>query len=235
MRNIIIGIGEGSEYPNYENWMKQEPGVEVIKLSYRLDNFNEIEKCDGIILTGGGDINPVLYKQPGFLSFSDPNDIDEKRDEFEWKIMQHVEEKQKPLLAICRGLQFVNVYFGGILLPDIPSFGKFNHAKFEDGSDREHTLTVDTNSLLYQVTGESTGVVNSGHHQGVDIPGEGLVVNAISADGIIEGMERRYSKGRSYMMLVQWNPERMKNQESNFVKKMKQSFIDASREFSKNN
>lgn len=230
MKKIVIGISEGSEYHNYEDWIKDEPGVEIIKLSYHLDNFNEIEKCDGIILSGGCDINPQLYHQPGFLAYSDPKEIDEKRDEFEWKIMQDTEENQKPLLGICRGLQFVNVYFGGILLPDIPSFGKFNHAKFEEGNDREHLVDIDPNSLLYKIIGEEKGVINSAHHQSTDIPGFGLVVNALSPDGIIEGMERKEPEGKSYLMLVQWHPERMANQESNFVKKVKQSFLDAVRE-----
>lgn len=230
MKKIVIGISEGSKYHNYENWLKDEPGVEIIKLSYHLNNFNEIEKCDGIILTGGGDINPQLYHQPGFLAYIDPNDIDEKRDEFEWKIMQHVDEKQKPLLGICRGLQFVNVYFGGVLLPDIPSFGKFNHAKFKEGKDREHFVDIDPNSLLYKITGQERGKINSSHHQSVDIPGFGLVVNALSPDGIVEGMERKEQDGKAYMMLVQWHPERMANQESNFVKKIKQNFLDAVRE-----
>jgi len=232
MKKIIIGISEGSKYSNYENWMKGEPGVETIKLSYHLDNIEDLDKCDGIILTGGCDINPVLYNQPGFMAYSDPKEIDEKRDEFEWKIMQHTEENQKPLLGICRGLQFANVYFGGVLLPDIPSFGKFNHAKFKEGNDREHFIDVDANSLLYKITGEQKGYVNSAHHQSVDIPGFGLVVNALSPDGIIEGMERREPDGKSYLMLVQWHPERMADQESSFVKKIKESFLDASRQFS---
>ena len=230
MKKIVIGIGEGSNYHNYENWMKEEPGVEIIKLSYHLDNINEIEKCDGIILTGGGDINPQLYHQPGFLSYIDPNDIDVNRDEFEWKIMQHIEEKQKPLLGICRGLQLANVYFGGLLLPDISSFGKFNHSKFKEGNDREHTVDIDPNSQLFQITEEESGRVNSAHHQSVDIPGVGLVVNALSSDGIIEGMERKERGGKGYLMLVQWHPERMANQESNFTKKIKQSFLEAVRE-----
>lgn len=230
MKKIVIGISEGSKYSNYENWMKDEPGVEIVKLSYHLDNINEIEKCNGVILSGGCDINPKLYHQPGFLAYSDPKEIDEKRDEFEWKIIQHTEENQKPLLGICRGLQFVNVYFGGVLLPDIPSFGKFNHGQFNGGADREHTVTIDPNSLLYQITGEETGSINSAHHQSVDIPGYGLVVNALSPDGIVEGMERKEPEGKSYLMLVQWHPERMTNQESSFVKKIKQSFLEAVRE-----
>ncbi len=109
MKKIVIGICEGSKYSNYENWMKSEGGVEIIKLSYHQNNFDDVSKCDGILLTGGNDINPRLYNQPEFLSYCDPEDIDEKRDEFEWKIMQHVEQAQKPLLGICRGINLISV------------------------------------------------------------------------------------------------------------------------------
>ncbi|MEO8110800.1 MAG: gamma-glutamyl-gamma-aminobutyrate hydrolase family protein [Ginsengibacter sp.] len=229
MKDITIGISEGSKYFNYENWIKDEPGVQIIKLSYPQDNFSDIEKCDGIILTGGADINPRLYNQPEFLTYCDPDDIDENRDKFEWEIMQHVEESQKPLLGICRGLQFANVFYGGTLIPDIPAFGKFNHAKFPEGKDREHLIKIDANSFLYKITSEENGQVNSGHHQGIDMPGFGLVANAFSPDGIIEGMERRTPEGKPYLLLVQWHPERMKNMESAFSKKIKQSFLDAVR------
>ncbi len=233
MRKIVIGLSEGSKYFNYENWLKDEPGVEQIKLSYHLDNFEEIEKCDGIILTGGDDINPRLYNQPDFLSYVDPKDIDEKRDEFEWKVMQHIEEKQKSLLGICRGMQFANVYYGGTLIPDIPAFGKFNHGKFKEGNDRDHLVQIDVNSGLYKILGEEKGTINSAHHQAVDIPGFGLVANAFSPDGIIEGMERRDENAGAFLMLVQWHPERMRNMESKFSTKIKSSFLEAVRSASK--
>jgi putative glutamine amidotransferase len=230
VKNIVIGISEGSKYFNYENWFKNDPGVEIIKLSYQLDNFNDVKKCDGIILSGGNDINPRLYNQPDFLAYVNPKDIDERRDEFEWGIIKYSESNQKPLLGICRGLQLVNVYFGGTLVPDIPAFGKFNHGKFKDGRDREHLVDIDPNSALYKIIGEEKGEVNSAHHQSVDMPGFGLVVNALSPDGIIEGMERREPGGKSLLMLVQWHPERMENQESIFAKSIKQNFIETVRQ-----
>ncbi len=230
MKNIVIGISEGSKYFNYENWIRSEPGVEIIKLSYRDNTFDQIEKCNGIILSGGNDINPRLYNQPDFLVYVDPKDIDEKRDEFEWKIIQHTEVNQKPLLGICRGLQFVNVYFGGTLVPDIPAFGKYNHGKFVEGNDREHLINIDTNSTLYKIIGEEKGTINSAHHQSVDMPGYGLVVNALSPDGVVEGMERREPAGKSYLMLIQWHPERMTKQESIFTKNIRHSFLNAVRE-----
>jgi putative glutamine amidotransferase len=230
MNNIIIGISEGTRYYNYEKWFQDEPCVTIIKLGYQLDNFSEIEKCNGIILSGGHDLNPRLYNQPDFLAYVDPKDIDERRDEFEWKIMQHTEENQKPLLGICRGLQFVNVYFGGTLVPDIPAFGKFNHSKFTTGFDREHLVDIDPNSALYKIIGKGNGIINSAHHQSVDIPGSGLVVNAFSPDGIVEGMERRDPEGKPYLMLVQWHPERMSDMESVFTRNIKQSFLEAVRQ-----
>lgn len=230
MKKIVIGISEGSKYFNYENWFKNEPGVDIIKLSYQLDNFNDADKCDGFILPGGNDINPRLYNQPDFLSYVNPKDIDEKRDQFEWEIIKYTEENQKPLLGICRGLQLVNVYFGGTLVPDIPAFGKFNHGKFKEGNDRMHLINVDANSILYKIIGSEKGEVNSAHHQSVDMPGFDLVVNALSPDGIIEGMERREPEGKSFLMLVQWHPERMENQESIFAKRIKQNFIDTVRQ-----
>ncbi len=225
MKNMIIGISDCGKFFNYENWMK-EPGIEIIKLSYRQNNFNDIEKCDGIVLTGGEDVNPRLYNQPEFLRYCNPKEIDEKRDEFEWKILQHTEEKQKPLLGICRGLQIANVFYGGTLVPDIPAFGKYNHSKFENKTDRKHWIDVDTNSFLYQIVSEQKGEVNSAHHQSADMPGYGLVANSMSPDGIIEGMERRLET-QSFLLLVQWHPERMENLQSNFSKNIKQSFLDA--------
>jgi len=171
-----------------------------------------------------------LYNQPDYLVYVNPKDIDEKRDEFEWGIIRHTEEKQKPLLGVCRGLQLVNIYFGGTLIPDIPAFGKFNHGKFNEGNDRNHLVDIDPNSVLFKIIGIEKGEINSAHHQSVDMPGFGLVANALSPDGIIEGMERREPGGRSFLMLVQWHPERMENQESVFAKNVKQNFLAAVRQ-----
>jgi putative glutamine amidotransferase len=229
MKNIVIGITDCVKYSNYDRWIQNEPGVEIIKLTCVENNFSDIEKCNGIMLTGGNDINPRLYNQPEYLAYCNPGEIDESRDEFEWKVMQYTEENQIPLLGICRGLQFVNVFFGGTLVPDIPAFGKFNHEKFKDGNDRNHMVEIDTNSELYKITGQEKGKINSAHHQSTDMPGYGLVANALSPDGIIEGMERKEARERSYLMLVQWHPERMADQDSIFSKNIKQSFLRAVR------
>ena len=90
-------------------------------------------------------------------------------------------------------------------------------------------VEIDKNSLLYKITGQEKGEINSAHHQSADMPGYDLVVNALSPDGIIEGMERKEAEGKSFLLLVQWHPERMTDQESIFSKNIKQSFLDAVR------
>ncbi len=172
MKNKVIGICEGSKYSNYESWLKSRD-VEIIRLGYKYHNLAEIERCDGILITGGDDVNPAIYKHSGFLNTAHLENVDEQRDKFEWEIMQYVEEKQKPLLAICRGLQFVNVFFGGSLIPDIPDFRKMKHSKFKNGKDRVHAVTLDAGSAVYKIVGEKKGIINSGHHQCVSTVGEG--------------------------------------------------------------
>ncbi|MFZ6008750.1 MAG: gamma-glutamyl-gamma-aminobutyrate hydrolase family protein [Bacteroidota bacterium] len=222
---ITIGITDCSKFGNYEKWI-QEEGADVIKLSYQYNNFEDIKKCDGIILSGGEDVHPRFYKKNNYLEYC--YEIDEKRDDFEWKVLEHTEQLQLPLLGICRGLQVANVYFGGTLIPDIPSFGKFNHARYER-TDRHHVIHVDPNSDLKKIVGLESGEINSAHHQSADLVGKDLVANAISPDGIIEGLERKNKEGKPYLMLVQWHPERMIDQQSVFSKNIRRSFLEAAK------
>jgi len=91
MKNIVIGITDCAKYFHYESWIREQPDVEIIKLSYHENNPGDVERCDGIMLTGGNDINPRLYNQPEYLVYCHQKDIDERRDEFEWKVLQHTE------------------------------------------------------------------------------------------------------------------------------------------------
>lgn len=221
--NITIGITDCSKYANYQKWIESETGTTVIKLSHHTNNFKEIEKCDGILLTGGEDVHPQFYNKKEYLEYCD--EVDEKRDEFEWKVLEYVESNKLPLLGICRGLQMANVFFGGTLLPDIPSFGKFNHSKCAE-VDRYHIVQVDPNSDLQKIVDASSGEINSAHHQSADLIGKGLVSNAISPDGVIEGLERMNKEDQTFLLLVQWHPERMIDQENVFSKNIKRKFLE---------
>jgi putative glutamine amidotransferase len=225
MGEIVIGITDCGSYKNYENWTLKEPGVRVVKLSHTENNIHDIKACDGIVLSGGEDIHPRYYNREDFESLC--TEIVPERDSFEWEVLQYTDTLKLPLLGICRGLQVANVFFGGTLIPDIPTFGKYNHSKFPN-KDRYHLVEVDQNSWLNEITG-GDGEVNSSHHQSADRVGKGLAANCFSPDGIIEGIERMKKENQPYLMLVQWHPERMTDQESPFSKNIRKSFVEAVR------
>ncbi len=226
---ITIGITDCSKYANYQRWIENESGATVVKLSYRDNNIDDVRKCDGVILSGGEDVHPRFYGKNEYLEFCD--EIDEQRDEFEWKVLEYTEKNKLPVLGICRGLQVANVFFGGTLIPDIPVFGKFDHSRTES-DDRYHLVQVDPNSQLRDIVGASSGETNSAHHQAADRIGKGLIVNALSADGVIEAMERKNGQG-AFLQLVQWHPERMKNLDSAFSRNIRGKFIEVCRNISK--
>ena len=228
MKKITIGITDCGKFRKYEEWIMNEPGVETIKLGYRDNNFDDIKKCDGIVLTGGEDVHPRFYNKPEYLKYCNPKEIDEKRDDFEWKVLSYSQEAKLPLLGICRGLQLTNVFFGGTLIPDILSFEKSDHAKDHE-IDRYHHVQISPGSLLQKIVGKEKGEINSAHHQSADNIATGLIANAVSQDDIIEGLERIEPGGKPFLMLVQWHPERMKNLDSEFSKNIRHSFLQAVR------
>lgn len=224
MKTLVIGITDCSKFPNYEKWILSEAGTHVIKLSHKENNLKDIERCDGIILSGGEDVHPRFYNKPEYLDYC--NEVDEQRDEFELKVLEYVEGNKLPLLGICRGLQVANVFYGGTLIPDIPAFGRFNHSRFSD-NDRYHAVQIDANSELRRIIGTEKGEANSAHHQSADLIGKDLVVNAISPDGIVEGIERKNVEGKPFFQLVQWHPERMLDLHNPFSVNVKLAFLKA--------
>jgi putative glutamine amidotransferase len=222
-QGITIGITDCSKYENYRRWIDGQAGATVIKLSHSEDNIGDLVKCDGIILSGGEDVHPRFYNKTEYLELC--HEVDEARDEFEFKVLEHTDKNKLPLLGICRGLQVANVYFGGTLVPHIPMYGKFDHSK-SGLADRYHAVQVDPNSQLKEIVGSVSGEINSAHHQAADLIGKGLVANALSPDGIIEGLERENAADFSFLMLVQWHPERMQDQANMFSESLKKKFLE---------
>jgi len=224
-QKIKIGITDCVKYNYYEKWfLNAEKNVEVMKLSYHQNNANIVEECDGIVLSGGEDVHPKFYNKPEYLELIDTWDVDEKRDEFEWKVIEKSFELNKPVLGICRGMQIVNVFLGGTLIYDIPTVAdKFEHGKIE-GVDQLHSVNVVKDSLLYDITGRESGEINSAHHQSVDAVAKYLEVVADS-ESIVEGMQWKNAKNKSWMLLIQWHPERMLDQQNPFASNIKKEFI----------
>jgi putative glutamine amidotransferase len=226
---IVIGVTDCSKYQIYHDWVATfAPDIIILKLGVADGNKDAWKQCKGIVFTGGEDVHPRFYHQPELLSYCYPDDINEQRDEFELALLQYTQEQQLPVLGICRGLQLANVYFGGTLIPDIPTWGKYNHGKMPDGKDRYHAISVDPNSWLYSILPNVTeGLINSNHHQSAGQIGKGLVINALSPDGVVEGIERLHTADASFLGLVQWHPERIADEQNPFRKDLRKAFMQA--------
>ncbi|MEG6584906.1 gamma-glutamyl-gamma-aminobutyrate hydrolase family protein [Dendrosporobacter sp. 1207_IL3150] len=159
---------------------------------------------DGLLVTGGYDVHPLLYGEEPFdkLEFIDPD-----RDNHEIELVKITHALKKPIFGICRGIQLINVAFGGTLYQDL-SQSPGSYIKHMQKSRREvagHSIEVVKGSKLYEVFGEFV-ITNSFHHQSVKDVADGFIVSALSKDGIIEGIEK---KGDCYLVAVQWHPEDM--------------------------
>lgn len=163
------------------------------------------ELCDGFLFTGGDDVAPERY---GEQKKDTCGEIQYFRDELEFNMLGEILKTSKPLLAICRGSQLVNVAFGGTLYQDIPTEkpSEVTHRQNDFGSSPIHSVKLVANTPLSLLTGQEQLQVNSLHHQAIKTLGEGLEVMAVAEDGIIEAI---YMSGGKYLQAYQWHPERM--------------------------
>lgn len=157
----------------------------------------------GLVLTGGSDINPSRYGQ----SMNGSEGVDDARDGLEIDLLERAIAVDLPVLAICRGVQLLNVAHGGSLIQHLPTSDV--HQKRCPGCEMgrhpaAHGVNVVRASRLAEISGAGHRDVNSRHHQAADRVGEGLVVSATAADGVVEGLER---PDRSFVVGVQWHPE----------------------------
>jgi putative glutamine amidotransferase len=164
-----------------------------------------VERLDGVLFTGGWDIPPAAFGQEPHETVR----LMEPEQFATWTAMMRTAiAAQRPLLAICAGLQIMNVTLGGSLIQDIPSQtdSKVSH-RGEGFPDVEHAVEIVSGSRLAELSGAGRKVINSSHHQAIDRPGDGVVVTArCPDDGIIEAIEL---PGHPFAVGVQWHPERM--------------------------
>ena len=171
----------------YENYRKA-----VTAAGGKICFHGRPETCDGLLLPGGGDIAPWRYGQEN----TDSRDIEPEQDQAELTLLDAFAAMRKPVLGICRGIQAVNVYFGGTLLQDIQGHSAVN------GLDRLHGVHAAASFLRDLYGGEC--VVNSAHHQAVDRLGSGLSALQWGRDGVVEALCHQSKP----IWAVQWHPER---------------------------
>jgi putative glutamine amidotransferase len=173
-----------------------------------------VQRCDGVMITGGDDIQPELYfpDVPARLRKTVGRN-DAARDLLETLVVKEAFSQRKPLLAICRGHQILNITLGGTLFVDIPSQvpNSLNHTRLRHKDRVVHDVRLEPDSLLRRIFGRDTIAVNSSHHQAVDKVARPLRVTGRSPDGIIEALELRPDEASlmPYLLSVQFHPERL--------------------------
>jgi putative glutamine amidotransferase len=162
-----------------------------------------LDGVDGLLLTGGDDVDPSFY---GEVAHPTVESAEPGRDAFEIDVIRRAIDRDVPVLAICRGLQVLNVACGGTLIQDIPSEPAPHVTHDAQGpTTLAHTVEVVPGSRLAALVGpDTTRAVNSRHHQSVRALGAGLVVTAVAPDGVVEAAERPASR---FCVGVQWHPE----------------------------
>lgn len=163
-----------------------------------------LDAVDAVVLTGGADVEPHRY---GFEDAGGVCTVDTERDAVEWLILERLAGRPLPMLAICRGAQILNVFRGGTLLPDLGHRNAVHRRNA--GERREHGVEIAQASLLHQIVGATSALVNSSHHQAVDRLAPGFRASAVSEDGIVEAYERSATQAQPLLLAVQWHPEAM--------------------------
>lgn len=204
----LIAIAKNRRLADYLEAVKRAGG-EPIEVGADGETPEQIlARVDGVMLTGGGDVDPKLYGDAPHPSF-DP--AESGRDEFEMALSRAAVASGIPFLAICRGMQLLNVAMGGSLIQDIPTQvpGALSHSVPEPRHHIAHDVWVARGTRLSGLLQEhmedgETCHVNSRHHQSVRQVAPGFEVTATSPDGVIEAMER---PGDAFCVAVQWHPE----------------------------
>jgi putative glutamine amidotransferase len=203
-----------SDRSRYELYVEavRRAGGEPVEVSLGLSASqlaDLVSSLDAFVLPGSpADVDPARYGTPRHPKCAEA-DVDRERTDF--ALLAHAFAEQKPVLAICYGIQSLNVFLGGSLVQDISSEldTPIQHEweRKQGGPEPVHTAHVESRSRLFDLAGSAAVRVNSSHHQSVQKPGRDLRVTALAPDGVIEAVE--WTGDRNLVVGVQWHPERM--------------------------
>ena len=202
MKRVLAVCGTHAKWEDTEPYQQtlRAAGLEFVVV--RPDGAQQLEGFGGLLLIGGSDVNPARYGED-----PDPQTqpADDARDAAEAMLIAQALEGDAPLLAICRGLQMLNVQQGGTLIQHLDD--NLGH-RVREGDRRRpvHEVEIMPGTKLAAILGEplDSVSVNSRHHQAASVVGDKLVISARSKDGVIEGLER---PDKEFVIAVQWHPE----------------------------
>lgn len=237
----IIGIVP-SMSSDEKSYNLHSDNVEAVKKAGGLSliiPFTEDEKqrkqtlqlIDGLYLTGGVDVEPKWYDEEPHPKLGK---VDPGRDQFEIALVKEALALNIPFFGVCRGSQALNVALGGNMFQDIYAQNDrelLQHQQKSMAAYTSHTVQVESETLLYQLTGKTRLHVNSRHHQANRYLGENLQVSATAGDGIIEAIEGTTD---TFVLGVQWHPESLLSKDDEDSLKIYEGFIEASRQYKDN-
>jgi putative glutamine amidotransferase len=213
----VIGLTLDSEGPggysklpwyalreNYCGAVARAGGLPILLPHEPEQSDDYLDEIDGLVVTGGAfDVDPALFgaadRHPTVVT-------KDRRTEFEIRVTRGAHARDMPIFGICGGQQLLNVVLGGTLIQHIPDEvgGALAHEQPNPRTEPGHVVTVKPGTLLHRICAADTLEVNSAHHQAAREVGEGVVVNALAEDGVIEGIE---DPRRRFCLGVQWHPE----------------------------
>ncbi|MGL4362470.1 MAG: gamma-glutamyl-gamma-aminobutyrate hydrolase family protein [Cellulosilyticaceae bacterium] len=205
-RTVGNSDGKYITYNNqdYEQCIFKTGGIPLIlSVTDKIDLIQaQVDCCDGILLAGGDDINPILYGEEPSKNLGETNLL---VDSNHLSVAKYALSKRIPILGICRGMQVLNIASGGNVFQDLSEYHTthLNHSQNAPRTDYCHTVTTEDNSILRKTLGTSF-FVNSFHHQAVHKLGENIIATAYSKDRLIEAIEHQ---DYPFFLGVQWHPE----------------------------
>lgn len=244
MKKPLIGISPQYDYErnrifvvkNYLDSIRITGGIPILlPLKIQREDLEDlISRLDGVLFTGGPDIDPFMF---GEETMEHGGIVVPERDQLEELLFHLTYHSNKPILGICRGIQVINVFLGGTLYQDLRYFKSrygiemdykkslypIEHYQKSENHVLSHSVVITTNSMLHQITSKEEFRVNSFHHQGIKEVAPSLSISAVSKDALVEAVELKNYK---YLLGVQWHPEHLTTVDENSYHIFK-SFINA--------
>lgn len=220
---------------NYEKWLiSADPSVIPMGMySLKIDSAVQLlTKCSALLLTGGEDVDPVNYGKSNEIHKCE--DIDRYRDSLEFALIRKALSMKMPIFGICRGEQILNVALGGTLITDIPTDtdNSVIHRCPPESKECLHPAVILKKTTISKITRQTEGMVNSYHHQAVEKPAPGLRITARSSNGVTEAVESDNTIVKSFLLGVQWHPERL-SQNPALSKPLAEKFVREAKKFSR--